>query len=79
MTSPIVLRDASPSTGGETLASRSPTVDVLAELDELALMARKARRAIDAGEAVTGSSALARIEAKANDAARWARKERTTA
>lgn len=53
--------------------SGTTTVDLLAELDELRAMAKRAQRDIAAGVAPNGSTALRRIELKAADAARWAR------
>lgn len=62
-------------------APSGTTVDLLAELDELRAMAKKAQLDIAAGVAPTGSTALRKIELKAADAARWARRdtERTAA
>lgn len=55
------------------------TVDLVAELDALAAMAEEARRRLAAGMSLNGATALARIQHRASDAARWARNERTAA
>lgn len=52
---------------------RPTSVDLLAELDELAAMARAGIRKLAAGEAVNGVSTLQKIENRAKDAARHAR------
>jgi hypothetical protein len=56
-------------------APGGPTVDLLATLDELRAMAKQAQLDLAAGVAVTGTTALRRIELAAADAARWARKD----
>jgi hypothetical protein len=47
------------------------TVSVIEELRALERMARAARERLAAGQAVNGTSALYRIETRANDVARW--------
>lgn len=49
------------------------TPDLVGELDRIVEEAREARRKLAAGHALTGRSALRRIEERAMDAARHAR------
>lgn len=47
------------------------TVNLLEEFREIERLANRARQALANGSAVSGTSALAKIENRANDARRW--------
>lgn len=52
--------------------NREQAVNLLEEFRSIEKLAHNARHALANGGAVNGTSALAKIEARANDARRWA-------